>query len=107
MLIEALKPLRIRFKEREVHLQPGHPVTFTEEEGRKLLEKAPGKVRQLRSAEIQPGSFITWQGADGKQRGPALVDFFYTDPDGSAWAFVTLREGWAAVNLKYARVEGS
>jgi hypothetical protein len=53
------------------------------------------------------GSKITWEGPDGQQRGPAIVDFLHTDPDGSVWAFVTLGEGWAAVNLIYVRVEGS
>ena len=55
---------------------------------------------------IQAGDSVSWQGADTKQRGPAMVDFLHTDSDGTIWAFVTLPDGWAAVNLKYAKVEG-
>jgi hypothetical protein len=50
---------------------------------------------------IPVGSQITWDGPDGKLRGPALVDFIHRCDDGNQWAFVTLRDGWAAVNSKY------
>lgn len=47
-----------------------------------------------------PGDRITWQGPDGKQRGPATVDFLH--PDDPAWACVTLTDGtWGWVKLKY------
>jgi len=48
-----------------------------------------------------PGSWITWQRADGTQ--PAgLLDFTHIDQDGCCWLFVTLLDGgWAAVNRRY------
>ena len=60
----------------------------------------------LQEVSIQPGSCITWQRADGKLRGPATVNFVHTDPDATLWAFVTLPDGWAAVNTRYATVRG-
>jgi hypothetical protein len=51
---------------------------------------------------LGPGNQITW-GADGKQRGPATVDFLHADSDGTVWAFVTLPDGWAAVNAKHVK----
>jgi hypothetical protein len=50
---------------------------------------------------IQPGTVITWLSGDGKPRGPVSIDFVHTDPDGSTWCFVTLPDGWAAVNMNY------
>ena len=50
------------------------------------------------SSALVPGSLITWQRTDAKRRGPTTIDFVHTDPDGSTWAFVTLPDGWAAVN---------
>lgn len=53
----------------------------------------------------KPGASITWLGADGRQRGPAVVDSVHTADDGSRWAFVSLPDGlWAAVNTKHARL---
>jgi hypothetical protein len=51
-------------------------------------------------AVLSPGNSITWE-AGGKQRGPAIVNFIHVSEDGSQWAFVTLLDGWAAVNSKY------
>jgi hypothetical protein len=51
-------------------------------------------------AVLSPGNSITWE-AEGKQRGPAIVDFIHVSDDGSQWAFVTLLDGWAAVNSRY------
>jgi hypothetical protein len=50
---------------------------------------------------LLPGSFITWQGGDGKPRGPATVDFVHTDHDGSRWAFCSVADSWVAVNTMY------
>ena len=44
---------------------------------------------------------ITWLGNDGKLRGPAEVDAIHHEEDGTVWAFLTLPDGWAAVNTKY------
>lgn len=53
------------------------------------------------SVNIHVGDQITWLSVDGKPRGPVSIDFVHTDPDGSTWCFVTLPDGWAAVNAKY------
>lgn len=51
---------------------------------------------------LAPGCLISWEGSDGKPRGPATVDFFHTDADGTVWAFYTLPDGtWGAVNRTY------
>lgn len=57
------------------------------------------------SRSIHAGDCVYWEGPDGKQRGPAMVDFVHTDDDGVHWAFCTTDEGWAAVNLKYVQVK--
>ena len=59
-----------------------------------------------RTEALAPGNAITWGGADGKQRGSAVIDYLHKDAGGTNWAFVTLPDkGWAAVNLKYATVQ--
>ena len=50
---------------------------------------------------IQPGDQISWMRAGQRQVG--LVDFLHRDSDGQDWAFVTLGENWAAVNLKFVQ----
>jgi hypothetical protein len=45
LLIEALKPLRVRLADRELHLQPGRPVNVPQGQAERLLSKAPDKVR--------------------------------------------------------------
>ena len=49
---------------------------------------------------VHPGDWIEWQRAGTVQRG--IVDFLHEDADGTTWAFVTIGESGAAVNLKYA-----
>ena len=65
-------------------------------------DKEPVQVQSgpVEALPIVPGTQITWR-ADGKPRGPATVDFLHADPDGTVWAFVTLVDGWAAVNTKH------
>ncbi len=111
MLVEAVtNPMCYRWPDGEIQLVPGHPVDLPESRALRLLLKAPGKVRlvsQQRLPSWRQGCLITWHGADGRQRGPAMVDFLHTDPDGTCWAFVTLSNGWAAVNTKYVtKTEG-
>lgn len=106
MLVEAIdKPMCYRWPDGEVQLLPGQPVDLPESRALRLLQRAPGKVRMVCEHPFlawRPGCLITWQGADGKPRGPATVDFLHTDPDGTSWAFYTLPDGsWGAVNLKY------
>lgn len=46
MLVEAIgKPITYRWPEGEVRLEPGKPVELPNDRARRLLDKAPGKVR--------------------------------------------------------------
>ena len=69
-----------------------------------LVRLAKEALRQQKAfgsiPSVRPGDRITW-GADGTLRGPALVEFLHTDPDGITWAFGTCSTGWVAVNTKY------
>ncbi len=49
MLIEASAPLTIRRRSGDVRLLPGQPVDFPEDEALKLLAKAKGKVREVKT----------------------------------------------------------
>lgn len=49
---------------------------------------------------IQPGSHITWTRGDGTAQ-TGLIDVVHEDADGQPWAFVTLGESWAVVNMKF------
>ena len=44
-MIEALKPLRVRLSDGEIHLTPGKPVRLPDWQAQKLLSKAPNKIR--------------------------------------------------------------
>jgi len=68
-------------------------------------EEPDTSIDHGRSSEILPGCQIIWDGADTLQRGPAIIDFLHTDPDGTAWAFYTLPDGnGGTVNMKYVTV---
>ena len=54
---------------------------------------------------IQPGDRISWQRADGTTQ-TGVVDDLHLDVDGSTWAFVTIGESWAAVNMKIVTGSG-
>jgi hypothetical protein len=70
MLIESLSPLLVRFRSREVHLEPGQPVRFSEEDGRKLLARAPGKVRCVTpEPPLQAGWLVVYRDRQGRLRG--------------------------------------
>ena len=47
MLIEATKPLLIRFSTGDIRLTPGTPVEIPTAQARRLLLKANGKVREV------------------------------------------------------------
>lgn len=53
---------------------------------------------------LQAGDLIEWDRAGTMQTG--IVDFLYTDDSATRWAFVTIGETWAAVNLKFAKRAG-
>lgn len=82
----------------EVHLEPGKPVDLPDDRAQRLLAKAPGRVRVV-PGPIQPNDHITWTRGDGTIHS-GVVDFVHVDETGTRWAFVTLGEGWAAINLK-------
>jgi hypothetical protein len=104
MLIEATQqPIRYRLQSGvEVLLRPGVPTELTDEAGRQLVKKAGSKVRVVTPA-IHPGDEIIWRRADGTTQ-IGLVDFIHVDAEGHTWAFVTIGETWAIVNLKFAKV---
>ena len=54
MLIEALERLEIRVPEGVIQLHPGSPVELTDEQARKLLDRAPGKVRVVIPPDTSP-----------------------------------------------------
>ena len=49
---------------------------------------------------IQPGAQITWTRGDGSTQG-GVVDYLYVDETGTRWAFISIGESWAAINLKF------
>ena len=66
-----------------------------------LCEKVNPITAALPIPTIQAGSQITWQRADLTMQAGA-IDYLYVDDAGVRWAFVTIGESWAAVNLKFA-----
>ena len=55
------------------------------------------------ASTVNPGDSIEWHRADGSlHRG--VVDLVHVDAMGSSWAFVTIGQSWAAVNLRYTAV---
>lgn len=70
-----------------------------------LVRLAKEALRQQQALDpsptIQAGDQIAWDRAGTMQTG--VVDYLYTDSAGVTWAFVTIGESWAAVNLKYVK----
>ena len=83
----------------EVRLEPGKPVDLPDERAKRLLAKAPGRVRVVHRL-IKPGDVIRWTRGDGSEH-HGRVDSLHHDSDGTVWVFVTIGDGWAAVNLKF------
>lgn len=101
MIVECIgQAFTYRWPGGEVHLEPGKPIDMPDERAKRLIEKAPGKVRVIPT--FQPGSTIAWLRADGTRQ-IGTVDFIHTDEIGARWAFVTIGDGWAAVNMKFVR----
>lgn len=100
MLIEAIgNPLTYKWPGGEVRLEPGRPVDLPDARAKRLLDKAPGKVRVF-NPTIGPGSLVIWRSTGEEREG--FVDFLHTDDRGNRWAFVGVIGGtWAAVNLKF------
>lgn len=55
--------------------------------------------RNVTGPTVQPGDRITWVRAGSVQS--STVDCIHVDGNGLAWAFVTLGESWAVVNMKF------
>lgn len=105
MLIEAVDhPIRYRFPGGEIRLEPGRPVEVEPERAAKLLARAGVKVRAI-TPVIHSGDRITWVRADGTTH-TGLIDVLHVDDAGTRWAFVTLGESWAAVNMKFVTGSG-
>ena len=60
-------------------------------------QKVVGKQGPVEAKLLMPGDRITWLGNEA----PAKLDCLHTEPDGTVWAFVTLPDGWAALNAKF------
>ena len=106
MIIECIGgPFTYRWPTGEVRLEPGKPVDLPDDRAKRLLSKAPGKVRMV-TPTIAVGSLVTWTRGDGT-RPIGFVDFLYADPEGKNWAFLSYRETWSAVDRKLLTVVNS
>jgi len=61
--------------------------------------------RSETGSTVQPGDRIAWVRADGTRQN-SLIDMIHVDEDGQHWAFVTLGESWAVVNMKFVSGSG-
>jgi len=96
-----MAPIRVRLGGQPHDLQRGQRIELPDDKAQLLLERAPGKVRVV-SSTIQPGSRVIWVRGNGSAQ-EGLVDFVHVDEMGTRWVFVTVAEGWAAVNLKFVK----
>ncbi len=104
MIVEAVaESFTYRWPGGEIRLEPGKPIELPDERAKRLLAKAAGLVRVV-PPSIQPGDRITWTRGDGTTPS-GLVDAIYVDESGTRWAFVTIGEGWSAVNTKFAKLQ--
>ena len=109
MLIEVSVPLTVRIPSGEVHLVPGQPVEFSEEEGLKLLAKAGSKVRLVAPSEpvtIDPAHPnarpVYWERNSGEIVGPAKPEFL-AKVGASFWIVTTFEGGMVWVNADQLR----
>ena len=100
MIVECVgQAFTYRWPGGEIHLEPGKPINLPDERAKRLLLKAPGKVRVIHHT-IQPGTTVAWLRADGTSQ-IGQVDCVHVDDTGTRWAFVTLPDAsWAAVNMQ-------
>lgn len=63
MTLETIEqPVAVKIDGRLVHLRPGTPVEFTDDQGLKLLAKAKGRIRVVSGqTAMTPGTVITWE----------------------------------------------
>ncbi|MBK8274955.1 MAG: hypothetical protein IPK92_03730 [Nitrospira sp.] len=70
MVIESLKPLRVRLRDRTIDLRPGQPLELNDDEAALLLAKKSDKVWPV----LRPGDVVEWRSpALPKQQGEVLV----------------------------------
>ncbi len=86
MIIAPLQPIKIRLPSGEVRaLVPGHPVDLSDEDARKLLARAPTKVRRV----PEPGEILSWE---SPLLGDCCGEVVATDANGATvWHPVTER----------------
>lgn len=76
MTLETIeRPITVKIDGRLVHLRPGTPVEFTDDQGLKLLTKAQGRIRMvLGQTPMTIGAMITWESPlFGLLSGPVLT----------------------------------
>ncbi len=76
-------------------------LTQRSEAGKKKAVLQPQKVLDL-IPPVHSGSVIEWTRGDGSAH-QGVVDLIHVDETGTRWAFVTLGENWAAVNLTFVK----
>ena len=77
MLIEATKPLTVRLPERELYLKPGYPVDLPDDQAKKLIERASGKVRAIEAAQVIDTGRDAQNSIVGVKIGGSLVGDFW------------------------------
>lgn len=92
MTLIALKRLHIRRPAGDIHVQPGGYIELSDDEGTRLLQKAPDLVQVIEPTPdqgIQPGDVVAWLSpALPEQRGEVLA----VHPDGTFEVFHPLSE---------------
>ncbi len=91
MLVEATEQ-QVRFRLRDgqdIVLRPGVPVEVSPDLAGKILAKVGGKVRVVSRLPVLPhGCLIYWRGADGHDRGPAVIEDVVQDERHVHWVRV-------------------
>ena len=103
MRIEALQAITIRLPGGELRdLRPGEPVTLPTELARKLLAKAPGKVKMVSLGQpcLIPGTWIEW---DSPLFGRLTGELLAVCADGQVEVFHPLTETVAKIPQAWLR----
>ncbi len=99
MTLETIEQtFAVRIAGRLVHLLPGAPVEFTDDQGLKLLAKAKGRIRMVAErTAMTPGAIITWESPlFGLLSGPVItvLDGGVTVTHPLSWEPCTIPRGW-------------
>ncbi len=91
-------PLTVKLNGHVIQLHPGDYVEVMQEQGLKVLAKAPGRVRVVaEQAPLTPGAIITWESpVVGRLSGPvlAVLDESVTVQHPLSEAPCTIPKGW-------------